>query len=327
MTTNERFLVTGALGCLGSWIVRELVREGVPVYAFDLATDPHRMALLMSQAEVAKVPLIRGDITDLDTLIDAMEAHEITDVIHLAALQVPACKANPPLGGRVNAVGTLNVFEAARRLGLSRVVYASSVAVYGPTEDYDTPLLTHDAALTPRPLYGASKQMNEATARIYRGDHALSSIGLRPYVIYGPGRDQGMTSTPTKAMLAAAAGRPYHISYGGRFGMQYTEDVANLFITAARVPFEGAEAFNIQGSVVHMREVVAAIEAAAPEVKGQITFEPQALPFPDGQEDAPLRELLGTLDYTPLSEGVGKSIVAFRKALEDGRLSIADIGS
>ena len=326
MTTNERFLVTGALGCLGSWVVRNLVRENVPVYAFDLAADPHRMALLMNTHELAQVSLIQGDITDLDALIDAMETHEITHVIHLAALQVPACKANPPLGGRVNVVGTINVFEAARRLGLPRVVYASSVAVYGPTEDYDTPLLTHDAPLKPRTLYGATKQMNEATARIYRWDHGLSSIGLRPYVIYGPGRDQGMTSTPTKAMLAAAAGQPYHISYGGRFGMQYAADVADLFITAARVPFEGAEAFNIQGSVVHMREVVAAIEAAAPEVKGQITFEPQALPFPDGQEDGPLRDLLGSLDYTPLSEGVGQSIAAFREALEDGRLSNADIG-
>lgn len=325
MTRDERFLVTGALGFLGSWIVRNLVREGISVYAFDLASDPHRMALLMDQAELAQVPLIQGDVTDLDALIDAMEAHAITDVIHLAALQVPACKANPPVGGQVNVVGTLNVFEAARRLGLPRVVYASSVAVYGRSEEYDTPFLTHDAPLNPRTLYGATKQMNEATARIYAWEHGLSSIGLRPYVIYGPGRDQGMTSSPTKAMVAAAAGRPYHIAYGGRFGMQYAEDIANLFIAAARVPFEGAEAYNIQGSVVHMREVVAAIEAAAPEVEGEITFELKPLPFPDGQEDAPLQELLGTVAYTPLAEGVAKSISAFREALEDGRLRGNDV--
>jgi nucleoside-diphosphate-sugar epimerase len=269
--------------------------------------------------------MIQGDITDLDTLVNAMETYEITDVIHLAALQVPACKANPPVGGRVNVVGTINVFEAARRLGLPRVVYASSVAVYGPSEDYESPLLTHDAPLKPRTLYGATKQMNEATARIYRWDHGLSSIGLRPYVIYGPGRDQGMTSSPTKAMLAAAAGRAYHISYGGRFGMQYADDVANLFIAAARAPFEGAEAYNIQGNVVHMREVVAAIEAAAPEVEDTITFESQSLPFPDGQEDEPLRELLGDLDYTPLEEGVATCIENFREALADGRLSVRDI--
>lgn len=107
--------------------------------------------------------------------------------------------------------------------------------------------------------------------------------------------------------------------------MQYADDVANLFIAAARVPFEGAEVYNIRGSVVHMREVVAAIEAAAPEVEGKITFESQPLPFPDGQEDEPLRELLGTLSYTPLDDGVARSIDVFREALEDGRLRVSDI--
>jgi nucleoside-diphosphate-sugar epimerase len=320
MTEHERFLVTGALGCLGAWVVRTLVREGTAVYGFDLAADPHRMALLMTDAELAQVPLIQGDITDRDALVDAMRAHGITDVIHLAALQVPACRANPPLGGRVNVVGTINVFEAAKAVGLERVVYASSVAVYGPSEAYETSLLTPDAPLDPHTLYGATKQANEAMARIYGWDDGVSSIGLRPYVIYGPGRDQGMTSAPTQAMLAAAAGRPYHISYGGRFGMQYAGDVADLFIAAARVPFTGAEVYNIQGHVVHMREVVAAIEAAVPEVEGAITFESQPLPFPDGQEDQPLRELMGSIRTTPLAEGVARSIATFRAALEDGRL-------
>ena len=92
-----------------------------------------------------------------------------------------------------------------------------------------------------------------------------------------------------------------------------------------RVPFEGAEAYNIQGSVVHMREVVAAIEDVAPEVTGKITFEPQPLPFPDGQEDAPLRALLGGVPHTPLKEGVAKSVAAFREALAEGLLDTKDL--
>ena len=106
----ERFLVTGALGCIGAWTVRELVREGVPVVAFDVGKDPRRLALIMAADELAKVTLVSGDITDLAALERGLVDHDITNVVHLAALQVPFCRADPPLGARVNVVGTVNVF-------------------------------------------------------------------------------------------------------------------------------------------------------------------------------------------------------------------------
>ena len=323
---SKHFLVTGALGCIGSWIVRNLVHQGVAVTAYDMAHDPHRLSLIMTPEQLAQVTFVRGDITDLDAVLALMETAGITDIIHLAALQVPACKANPALGARVNVVGTVNIFEAAHRLGLSRVVYASSVATYGAREDYAGSLIRSGDPLNPRTLYGVYKQANEATARVYAQDHGLSSIGLRPYVLYGPGRDQGMTSSPTKAMLAAALGVPYHISYGGRSGMQYTDDVAKLFVRVAEVPFEGAQVYNIRGSVVDMSEVVDAIEQAAPAARGTITFEPTPLPFPDGQEDTELQALLGSVHYTPLQEGVAATIEQFKTALSDGRLTAEAVG-
>ncbi len=237
-----------ALGCIGSWIVRDLVRQGARVTTYDLDDNPHRMKLIMTPDELSRVTFARGDITDLDALLALAHDSGVTSIIHLAALQVPACKANPSLGARINVVGTVNVFETARRLGLDRIVYASSVATYGGRENYAQSLIQPDDPLMPKTLYGVYKQANEATARVYWADWGVSSIGLRPYVLYGPGRDQGMTSTPTKAMLAAAAGLPYRITYGGRSGMQYTDDVARaFFIAVTSVPFEGAEVYNIRG--------------------------------------------------------------------------------
>ena len=318
-------LVTGALGCIGSWVVRNLVRQGMPVTAYDLDDNPHRMKLIMTADELARVTFARGDITDIESLLTLVSDSGVTDIIHLAALQVPACKANPTLGARVNVVGTINVFEVARRLGLNRVVYASSVATYGGRGDYAQSLIQPDDPLKPKTLYGVYKQANEASAQIYWSDWGVSSIGLRPYVLYGPARDQGMTSTPTKAMLAAAAGLPYRITYGGRSGMQYTDDVAKLFLRVAAVPFAGAEVLNIRGSVVDMAEVVSAIEAAEPRARGSITFEPTPLPFPDGQDDSRLAALLGPISYTTLENGVAETIATFRRALTDGLLTTADI--
>ena len=311
--TTERFFITGALGCLGAWLVRNLIADGASVTVFDLGTNLHRLKLVMRAEDIAQVALIQGDITQPDAVTQAMQESNATHIIHLAALQVPACKANPPLGARVNVVGTVNVFEAAKQAGLKQVTYASSVAVYGPKSDYSHTLLPHNAPLLPRSLYGVYKQTNEGTAKIYRQDEGIASIGLRPYIIYGPGRDQGLTSAPTKAMLAAAAGQPFHIPYGGVCGYQFVDDVAKIFIQAARTPFTGAGVFNIKGTVAHMSEVIAAIEQAEPAIKGHITFDDVSLPFPDGQDDVALRELLGSVPDMPLTEGVAFTIEHFRK--------------
>jgi nucleoside-diphosphate-sugar epimerase len=274
----------------------------------------------MDESEITRAAFVQGDITDTQLVNDVVGANDITHIVHLAALQVPFCRSNPPVGAAVNVVGTVNVFEAAKAAGIKKVVYASSVAVYGRKDEYPERLLPHDAPLHPHNHYGVFKQANEGTARIYWQDDGIASIGLRPYTLYGPGRDQGLTSTPTKAMLAAARGEAYHISFGGYNGFQYNDDVAKTFIQAARTPFEGADVFNLRGTVAHMSEVVAAIEEAEPSANGRISYEAAPLPLPEGQDDAELRRLLGDIPDTPLVDGVAQSIAHFKEAIDDGRL-------
>jgi nucleoside-diphosphate-sugar epimerase len=320
----EHFLVTGAMGCIGAWVVRNLIADGVAVTVFDLSSDPRRLKLILSPDQPARVNFVAGDIADLAALERALDENSITHLVHLAALQVPFCKADPPLGARVNVVGTVNVFEAVKRRAsrINKVVYASSAAVYDAADAYPagTPL-PHDAPLHPNTLYGVYKQANEGTARVYWQDDRVSSIGIRPYVIYGVGRDQGLTSTPTKAMFAAAVGQPYHISYGGKCDFEYAADAAKAFIAAARAPFEGMDVFNLTGHAVHMTEVVAAIEAAAPEMRGQITFEPKPLPFPEEMDGAPLERVIGAVPRTPLKDGVAWTVKRFRELVSGGQVA------
>lgn len=323
--TTERFLITGALGCIGAWIVRNLVREGVPTVVFDLGSDPRRLKLILTPDELARVTFVHGDITDLHALEQALDEQTITHVIHLAALQLPFVKANPPLGARVNVVGTVNVFEAIarRKARVDRVVYASSAAVYAAA-DAGTPgaIIQHGAAGHPTSLYGVYKQANEGTARVYWQDHQVASIGLRPATVYGPGRDQGITAAPTKAMFAAAVGQPFHIPYGGRGEFQYADDVAKTFIACARASFEGVEIFNLHGSVARMREVVAAIEAAAPDSRGKITFAGPGFPSPEEFDAGPLVELIGPLPHTPLPDAVATTIALFRQKVASGEMGV-----
>jgi nucleoside-diphosphate-sugar epimerase len=103
---------------------------------------------------------------------------------------VPACKADPVAGAFVNVLGTLNVFEAARAVGVERVVYASSAAVFGMSED--DAALDETALCEPATHYGVFKRTNEGNARVYFLDHGLSSVGLRPLTVYGVNRDSDL---------------------------------------------------------------------------------------------------------------------------------------
>jgi nucleoside-diphosphate-sugar epimerase len=326
--STERFLVTGALGCIGAWTVRTLVSEGVPVVVFDRASDPRRLRQLMSDDELAAVTFVGGDITDGAALGRALDEHAITNIVHLAALQVPFCRADPVGGAQVNVVGTVNVFQAVReRPGqIRQVAYAGSIGMFDAADaDLESHRLDASAAAHPTNLYGVYKLANEGTARVYWLENGVSSVALRPLVVYGVGRDQGITSAPTKAIVAAALGQPYRISFGGRTLFNYAEDVARAFIAASRSTLEGAHAFNLGGTAAHMSEVVAAIEQAVPEAAGLITFEEAPLPFPD-QIDTTGLEQLGPLPITPLADGVRASADRYRELLGMDRLTAGEQG-
>ena len=326
--SQERFLVTGALGCIGAWTVRTLLRAGLPVVVFDRATDPRRLRLILTPEELASITFVAGDVTEPAAVGAALDTNDITNVIHLAALQVPFCRADPVLGAQVNVVGTVNLFEAVRRRAerMAPVVYAGSVGMFDAA---DADAVSHhlDAAATAHPtnLYGVYKLANEGTARVYWLENGISSIGLRPMTVYGPGRDQGLTSTPTKAIVAAVLGRPYRISFGGRTLYQYAEDVARTMVLASRSGLTGVHAYNMGGSAVDMSEVVAAIEAVVPESAGSITFENKPLPFPDDIDTTGL-ESLGELPVTPFSDGIRQSAELYRQLLSEGRLEPAEQG-
>ena len=202
-------------------------------------------------------------------------------------------------GAQVNVTGTVNVFEAAKRHGLAHTVaYASSAAVYD-----------EHGEVAPRTLYGVYKVANEGTARIYAADDGIASVGLRPFTVYGPGRDQGLTAGPTLAMAAAARGEPYRIAFGGRTQMHYAPDVARAFVQAARSEPAGAQ--TLTASAARRSRSWTSSRRSRPLVpEAEITFDDVPLPFPDELPkpwfDSPL---------TPLEQGVRETVDALRTVI------------
>jgi nucleoside-diphosphate-sugar epimerase len=281
--------------------------------------------LIMDEEEISRARLVTGDITQSESLQPVIEQFAVTHIIHLAGLQVPTCRADARLGAMVNVLGTINVMEAARNTAgkISKVVYASSAAVYGITDE-DRPLNERDLP-EPTTHYGAFKRCNENNARVYYLDYGLSSIGLRPLTIYGVGRDVGITSDPTKAMKAAVVGRPYRIRFGGRTDYQYVADTADTFIRAATSDLTGAHVFNLHGETVSITDVISEIERVRPEARGTITHEDAPLPIPPEMDDTAIRAALGEIAATPLAEGVRRTMERFAELHRQGRLDTSDL--
>ena len=254
-------------------------------------------------------------------------------VIHLAALQMPMCKAQPLLGARVNVVGHLAIFEAARAMlaapvGVApAIVYASSAAVFGPDAEYGDAAAGDLAVPSPRSHYGAFKLCCEFASRAYALSDGIASVGLRPLTVYGPGRDVGLTSAPTRALAAAVRGEPFDIPFSGATAYIHVAEVADMFIACLRQergagPSEAlARIYTVGGDTVDVPAFIALAAAAIPGADKLITCSGAPLPLVSKLDDAALRR-----DYPvpriALADGVRQTADAYRALHAQGKLKV-----
>ena len=322
---SQTYLLTGALGCIGAWVVKTVVERGDRPVVFDLGDDPRRLRDILDEDSLSRVQFVEGDITDVEALVRAIEEHGATRIVHLAGLQVPFCKADPARGAAVNVLGTVNLFEAARRTGIERVVYASSAAVYGPPQREAGPPDEH-AICEPTTHYGVYKRANEGNAKVFWMDDGISSVGLRPLTVYGVGRDRGLTSGPTVAMKAAVLGREYCVPFRGATDFHYVADTAAAFLACADRSPHGAHVFNLHGDSVSVASILETIHASLPQgAPRTITCAGPELPIPPALDGSALHSALPDLPATALEEGVRWTMDRFRLLAHEGRLDTRDL--
>ena len=321
--SDERFLVTGSMGCIGAWVLKQLVSEGAHVVATDLSLDPVRPRLLMSEDELKRIQWRKLDVTDTEALTEVVSKNSINRIVHLAGMQIPFCKENPPLGAAVNVLGTVNIFEAARANGIQGLVYASSAAAFGSPDLYPETPIADDASLKSNTLYGVYKAANEETARVYWSDWQVGSVGLRPYNVYGVGRDQGLTSDIAKAILATAAGQSFNIRYSGPVTLQHAADVAAIFIASARSGVKGSPVCNLRNDVTTVEDFMTVLKQVAPQA--DVTNEENPLPFPSDFDDKGLRTLLGKVPHTPIAEAVQNDLELYQQLIKENRIDMTQL--
>jgi UDP-glucuronate 4-epimerase len=300
-----RVLITGASGCIGAWTIRLLLEEGHEPIGVDLGESDHRLRLLGVLGHFSWRHL---DLAQTEDLFSLLEEVRPDAVIHLAALQVPFCRADPLRCVKVNVQAFQALLEGARRMGFP-LVYASSAAVYGPaTGNFP---FTETQGLSPQSLYGVFKLANEGMARVYGRDYGVTSVGLRPFVVYGPGRDQGITADITLALWHAARGQAFQIRFGGSVALQHAEDVARAFVVAALRPGAGARVYNLRGEVLSLEEVVQHIEGATGN-RRLVTHVADPLPIAPNLSDEAWQKDYGPFGYKPFPKGLRETLEVWR---------------
>ena len=292
-TAMSATLVTGAFGCLGAWVTALLARDGERVIAHDLGSDPRRLHLVADAEALERVTFAQGDVADLAGLERLIHEHDVTSVIHLAALQAPYCAADPVHGAHVNVVGTVAAFEAVRRAGLTTTIsYASSAAAASALGE------------APSTFYGVYKLATEGVAERYAADFGIASVGLRPACVYGPGRDRGTTAAVTEAIVAAGRGERYRIPFASALELHYAPDVARAFIAQTGRRLDGALVRTVPSEgPTAVAELVIAVERVVPGAAELIDVGDEHLPFPGETPGTPVE-----MTITPLDDGIRATV-------------------
>lgn len=275
------YLVTGGTGFIGSRVVRDLVKAGEDVVVYDWAPSESALAGLLSPEEISNhVTLAAGDVTDFPLLARTLKDRGVETIIHLAALMYMDVNANPLRGVRVNCEGTVNVFEAARLLGVEKVVWESSGTVFGPPDRYAEEFIPNDAPHYPQNLYGAAKSFDERVADYYRDRYGTDITALRLVMVYGPGMKRGRTARIIQELVYNPAlgtpGKP-PASADNLFGWTYVDDAAGATVAASRVTNPAEAAYSVSGDLAtigqmadYVRELVpgASLSLLPPEKAG-----------------------------------------------------------
>jgi len=305
------YLITGGSGCVGSYVIRDLLTRGERVINYDFNPQQDILRQVVAPEGLSELVSVTGDVTDLSDLARTIKDHKVDVVLHLASLQIPASNANPPLAARINVGGLINVLEAARILDVRKVVWSSSIAVFGPAEEYGNRPIANDAHHRPQSVYGACKALGEYLLKYYFDTYGLDVVGLRYTAIYGVGREVGRTSFTTEMIRKTAQNVPYEVPFGDdEIDWQYVEDVSRVTIRALDVKRTKTRVFNTQGDVRSVAEGVAFLKRLEP--KADLTLLPGKLGLAWEYDSEPAKRELGFEPEFAMERGVEKTFDSYR---------------
>jgi len=269
------YLVTGGTGLVGRQVVRLLNHDGEKVVVYDVFPVRESLEPILGKDISSTIEIVRGDVSDLALLMRTVQKYNVERIIHLATCTSTLCEENPLLAVQVNCIGTLNIFETAKILGLNKVVWSSTGMIFGPPEKYDQEYLSDDAPHYPPNIYAACKSFNEVATKHYFTKHGVDCIAIRLGKVYGaPWKGgsvfplSGSTVITEELIVKPALGKPGVVPSGdATLNWLYVEDAARALVMASRAATTKTKAFNLNGDIRPMTEAVEYVRKLIPDAK------------------------------------------------------------
>jgi nucleoside-diphosphate-sugar epimerase len=304
-------LIIGGSGCIGTeaskWLTKTKNADKI------VCASRGVTALTKSDGIIYE----KTDITDLDSLVAAMIKHEITHVLHTAALRTTACNEDPKLATDINVTGTGNVYEAAQlSQTVKRVVFLSTAAVYDQVESQQENV-NEEAPIKGYATYVATKIAGEDLAKSYCHQYDIEIVAVRPQILFGPSRgSEGSTAGITNAVRAIAKGEKFTIPFSSTYAFHYTGDIAPLLGATLLKPVkEKFSIYNLPGSSIDVKDISEILNSLA----GQelIDFETRQYPFAKSVSYEKFSNDFGAVQLTPFKEAFAKTFEFFKNQQEE----------
>ena len=312
-------LITGGSGLVGAYTVAMLLERGERPVVFDVALNERLLSAV--GVDPAKVSLIRGDMMDLPALISALRDNDCDRIIHLAAFLGEEVQRRPYSGVRLNFMGTVNVFEAARLEKVARVIFPSSGTVYLGSLGEGVGKIDESIPMNPPSVYAATKASCEFMGRAYAKRYGFEFICLR-YTggLYGPS-PAALKATREIAIQqmirAAVKGEAAQISWPyGPAEVLYGKDAAKGTVLAVLKDKFKDTLFHIgNADMVSGEDIVGAIRKAFPGCNIELKKTTNPMPYPDSRLSSDFSRAREQLGYEP-DYPIDKAVVDYGATLK-----------
>lgn len=270
-STHEPVLVTGGTGFIGSHLAKRLVGEGYKLVLFDKMPNYSRIRGIRDE-----VTVIKGDVANLGSIISVLKEHDIKHIFHTAAALSVEAEQDCDKAYACNVSGTYNILEAGRAHQVQRLVFLSSLAVFGA----NTPFPFHETSFRdPGSFYGVSKAFGEMLGNYYHLRHEFDFRGVRFAVVIGPGRrGAGATVTYSSFIESVALGKPgiIDIPESTILPIIYIEDAVDFLMALWKAQKLSRRLFIAGGVPIPINDLIAAVKAQIPESEVRFELDPDA---------------------------------------------------